>query len=172
MSSTPPALQGVPPHPLDPWFCSFVEQSACLQGLSPMRPSHPAQLLDSVVPPRWADLSGNPGLPSVSAPPVPGSLPGQWRTLRRCYLELGQGPEEWPGLSESQHKGPSRKHLHAQQSVSAQKVGRPCDFEGFPQSKAIVPFSETSSGWDPVKNTKHLEWFGIRRPAFWYQHCP
>ena len=136
-----------------------------------MHPSHPAQLLDSIVPPRWADLSGDPGLPSASAPPVPGSLPGQRRTLRRCHLELGQTPEEWHGLSESKPKGPSRKHLHAQQSVSAQKAGHLFDFAGFPQSKAITPFSETSSGWDPVKNTKYLEWFGVRKPEFWYQHC-
>ena len=157
MSSPPPALQGVPPHPPDPWFCSSVEQFACLQGLSPMRPSHPAQLLDSVVPPRWADLSGDPGLPSVSAPPVLRSLPGQQRILRRCYLRNGLASQS-----------PSLKGL----PESIFKAGHPCDFEGFPQSKVIASFSETSSGWDPVKNTKHLEWFGVRKPEFWYQHCP
>lgn len=135
MSSMPPALQGVPRHPPDPWFCSSAEQFACLQGLSPMHLSHPAQLLDSIVPPRWADLSGDPGLPSALAPPVPGSLPGQRRTLRRCHLELGQTPEEWHGLSESKPKGPSRKHLHAQQSVSAQKAGHRVTLKGFHRVK-------------------------------------
>ncbi|XP_030894884.1 ketohexokinase [Leptonychotes weddellii] len=85
--------------------------------------------------------------PGISAPPLLGS-PGStgiwgpsgattWNLARPLSYGLAS---QSPGQEE-----PSRKHPHAQQSISAHEVGYQCDFEGFPQSKIVYPFFETSS---------------------------
>lgn len=156
-----------PPRPMVPLLCGAVCLSSGPLPHARIPPSPaPGLYCASVGRPEWGPRPSwhlSPSCPRLSP----------WAAENSQEVPPGTrpAPEKWHGLSESKPKGPSRKHLHAQQSVSAQKAGRPCDFEGFPQSKAIAPFSETSSGWDPVKNTKHLKWFGVRKPEFWYQHC-
>lgn len=142
-----PALRTYPLPRTVPLRSGVVVHRASLSLVS-SPPSPPPGLL--CLPGEQAQ-EGTQSFPGISDSPVPGSpgSSGIWGLSGAATWNLARPPSYGPPSQSPGLEEPSRKHPHAQQSISTQDVGYQRAFEGFPPSKTVFPFLETSSKLGP-----------------------